>query len=178
MTRRGWLVFACLGGLSTAGGAFANNALRPSVTDVEKYCDVEAQGAHKLSEDLRHRERELEKREYAVAAAEAELKASEATLAERLKVLQATRDEIAALLGRADVARDEKIAALVKMIESGRASNVAPLFGELEPALAVDVLDRMNRTKAGRLLVALPPSQAAELAQRMTAPLALPAETP
>ncbi len=178
MTRRGWLLLACLGGLSTAGGAFANNALRPSVTEVEAYCNVEAQGAHKLSEDLRHRERELEKREYAVAAAEAELKASEATLAERLKVLQDTRDEIAALLVQSDTAREEKVAALVKMIESGRASNVAPMFGELEPGLAVDVLNRMNRTKAGRLLVALPPSHAAQLAERMTAPIELPPVRP
>jgi len=178
VTRRGWLALACLGGLSTAGGAFANNALRPSITEVEQYCDVEAQGVHKLSEDLRHREREIEKREYAVAAAEAELKSAETTLAERLKVLQSTRDEIAALLSQADTAREEKVMALVKMIESGRASNVAPMFDELPPELAVEVLDRMNRTRAGRLLVALPPSRAADLAERMAAPIPLPAATP
>jgi len=178
VTRRDWLALACLGGLLTAGGAFANNALRPTITEIEQYCDVQAQGAHKLGEDLRHRERELAKREYAVAAAEAELKSAETTLAERLKVLQATRDEIAALLSQADAAREEKVGALVTMIESGRASNVAPMFDELPAELAVDVLDRMNRSKAGKLLVALPPSKAADLAERMAAPISLSAVTP
>ena len=47
------------------------------------------------------------------------------------------------------------------------------MFQKLDPKLAVDILNRMNRSKAGKLLTALPPDLAAALAERMTAPIAL-----
>ena len=174
MTRGSWLVLGCMGVLGTAGGAFANNALRPTASEVERYCDIAQQGAHKLSEDLRHREREVQARESALLAAESELALSQSRLDERLAALDKTRDEIRALLGQADGEREERLLGLVKMVESSRANQVAPMFEKLEPALAVDVLDRMNRTKAGRLLVALPSAHAADLARRMTDPIVLP----
>ena len=160
-------------GTGTAAWAGASLRPKPEVTDVEKYCSTEQQGAYQLAEDLHRRERELDSREHAVAAQEAEMATAEGRLKSRLEELEKTRKELQDLLGQADTRRDERIAGIVKMVESGRASAMAPMFGQLSDELAVAVLDKMNRSKAGKLLAALPPARAAALAQKMAEPIAV-----
>ncbi|MFN7145527.1 MAG: hypothetical protein ACK4YP_17260, partial [Myxococcota bacterium] len=76
-----------------------------------------------------------------------------------------------ASLAEADAAHEAHVASLVTMVESNRAGAIAPVVAGLEDALAVEVLDRMNRQKAGKLLAALPPERAAALATRLTRPV-------
>lgn len=174
MTRREGAL-AALGiflGVGVAGGAWASRgADRPSSSEIEAYCSLQAEGASKLAEDLRRRERELDARESSLAAQAGEMSAAETRLTERLAALEKTRTEITALVETVDAAREEKLMALVKMVEANKASAVAPMFAALEPELAVEVLDRMNRTKAGKLLTALSATKAAALASRMTQPI-------
>lgn len=163
---------AALGlGTGTAAWAGASLTKKPDVTAIEQYCSTEEQGAHQLADDLRRRERELDSREHAIAAQESEMATAEERLKGRLADLEKTRAELEALLGKADAARDARIAGIVKMVESGKASAVAPMFAQLPDELAVTVLDKMNRTKAGKLLVALPPARAAALAEKMAEPI-------
>jgi flagellar motility protein MotE (MotC chaperone) len=176
MNRREWFLAGCgaMLGLGTAGGAWAGGAMdRPSPAQVEAYCDLQQQGAVRLNDDLARRARELDARESSIAAEKSELAAAEERLAARMEELKAARAEIEALVGTADAARAQKVAGLVKMIEANRANAVSPMFEKLDDALAVEVLDKMNRSKAGKLLAALPAAKAAGLAQKMTEPLAV-----
>lgn len=158
-------------GTGTVAWASAGADDRPSVTEIETYCDVEERGAHQLAEELRRRARELDSRESAIAGQESEMATAEARLQARLDALDATRAELTALLGTADAERDARIDGIVKMVEAGRPSNVAPMFAQLDIDLAVTVLNRMNRKKAGKLLTALDPSKAAALAEKMAEPI-------
>ena len=160
-------------GSATVALASSPVAPKPDVVAIEAYCTLEQQGAHQLSEDLRRRERTVEGREHAADAQRAELVTVEARLTARLAEIEKTRAELKALLTEADADRAERLAGLVKMVEANRPTSAAGMFTALDEALAVEVLDRMNRTKAGRLLTALPPAKAARLAERMTAPITL-----
>ncbi len=162
---------AAVMGLGTGTAAWAGR--EPTVTEIERYCDLEEEGAHQLAEDLRRRERELDSREHALDAERSEMATAEARLTERLAALEKTRAELTTLLGQADAAREARIDGIVKMVEAGRASSVAPMFVELDEALAVTVLDRMKRKQAGKLLATLPPKKAATLAEKMAEPLSV-----
>ena len=176
MTRREGTL-AALGvflGIGVAGGAWASRgADRPSSAEIEKYCSIQQEGASKLAEDLQRREKELDARESSLTAQAGEMSAAEARLADRMVELEKKRVEISKLIETVDEAREERLGGLVKMIEANRASSVAPMFAALEPELAVEVLNRMNRTKAGKLLAALTASKAADLAGRMAEPIDL-----
>jgi len=158
-------------GTGTAALANAAPSAKPDVVAIEEFCTLEQQGIHQLAEDLRRRKREVESREHALDAQKAEMATAEGRLRDRLAELERIRTEVQGLLGVGDAKRTERVAGLVKMIEANRAASIAGMFAELDEVLAVEVLDLMNRTKAGRLLAALPPELAARLAERMTAPI-------
>lgn len=162
---------AFLVGAGVTRVASAAAVFEPTPAEVTKWCSAEQAGAHKLSDDLRRRERELAMKDEGMKAQSAEMVAAQARLDQRMAELTAMRAEITALLGQADAERAGRVAGLVKMVEANRAASVAPMFGQLEPDLAVEVLNKMNRKKAGVLLAVMPPAQAAMLAEQMTRPL-------
>jgi flagellar motility protein MotE (MotC chaperone) len=129
------------------------------------------EGVRTLAAALERRARALDEREHTITARESGIRDAQAKLDTRLTELTAIRTAISADLDRSDERRETRIAALVTMVESNRASAIAPMFGALEVPLAVDVLDRMNRQKAGKLLAALPPARAAVFATRMASPI-------
>ncbi len=129
------------------------------------------EGVRTLAAALERRARALDEREHTITARESGIRDAQAKLDTRLTELTAIRTAISADLDRSDERRQTRIAALVTMVESNRASAIAPMFGALEVPLAVDVLDRMNRQKAGKLLAALPPARAAVFATRMASPI-------
>lgn len=174
MTRRegGLAALGILLGVGVAGGAWASRATsRPSSAEISAYCSLQEAGAAKLAADLRLRERELDARESAIATQASEMVAAETRLSERMVALEKTREEISALIDKVDAEREDRLVGLVKMVEANRATSVAPMFAALSPDLAVEVLDRMNRTKAGKLLAALSASKAASLAEKMAEPI-------
>lgn len=124
-----------------------------------------------LAAALERRARALDEREHTIEAREQGIRDAATKLEGRLTEMAALRTAIAAELDRSDERRETRVNALVTMVESNRASAIAPMFGSLEVPLAVDVLDRMNRQKAGKLLAALPPVHAATLATRMASPI-------
>ncbi len=128
-------------------------------------------GVHALASALERRARALDEREHALVGREQGLRDAQAKLDTRLTELTALRALLAADLDRTDARREARVDALVTMVEANRASAIAGMFGALEAPLAVDVLDRMNRQKAGKLLAALPATRAAALATRMASPM-------
>ena len=145
----------------------------PEPDAVARWCNAEQQGAHALAEQLRRREREIDEVGRSLRLREEELKTAEAGLDARLAQLQKTRDQIESVLKTADAQDEKRITDLVKMVEANRATAAAPILAAVAPDLAVRVLDRMNTQKAGKILAAMNPAQAAALAERFTKPIPL-----
>ena len=124
--------------------------------------------AEVLLGELDNRERALDRRETSLVAREEELRTLEAELQGRLEELEAVRTELNTLLEEADAEREVKVQGLVKMVEAMRGNQAAAVLVELDAELAVEVLDRMKTSKAGKALAAMPPDRAATLAERMT----------
>jgi flagellar motility protein MotE (MotC chaperone) len=133
-----------------------------------------ADGLETLAAELHARQRAIERREVSVLAKAEDLAAAEARLKMRMTELEALRAEIDALLAGLDDAEEDRVVALVKMVEKMRAKDAAPIVSELDPELAVSVIDRMSSTKAGKMLAAMEPVTAAGLAARSAARPAVP----
>ncbi len=171
--RRVWAIFGVVAAAVASGVALASTMDAPTEVAAEvaatlRWCGEEQAGNRELADQLRHRARELDERDHSFDARKKELAETEKRLDARMAELTALRTEVAASLDRADKAQDERVKGLVKMVESNRAASIAPMFAGLDEALAVEVLDRMNRQKAGKLLAALPPAKAAALADKLT----------
>jgi flagellar motility protein MotE (MotC chaperone) len=153
--------------------AHAEGAPAPDPAAIARWCSTEQQGALDLSRELKRREDAISSREAEAASRGAELQAAQVRLDARFGELVALRADIDQKLQKADAEHEARLKAIVQMVEANRPSAVAPMFQQLEPTLAVQVLDRMKRAKAGKLLTALPPAQAASLAAAMATPLEL-----
>lgn len=128
----------------------------------------ESRGMRAVIDALRDRERALDRRERSIETREADLRQVEADLQARMTELSALRDELKVLLDASDVAREERVKGLVKMVEAMRPNQAAEVFAALDDELAVDVLKRMNKAKAGKALAAMDPARASVLAEMMT----------
>ena len=116
---------------------------------------------------LSRKERTLERREVTLNAREADLRAAEVQVQTRLTELQELRSEIRLLLVDLDEDREARVVHLVKMFESMRPPQAADILAVTEDAVALEVLERMNRAKAGKTLAAMPAERAAYLAERI-----------
>lgn len=130
----------------------------------------DSRGMQEIIASLKSRERALERREDSVQAREDELRAVEAQLEERITELETLRSDIQRLLDDGDEERQRRIKAVIKMTETMRSGDAGTFVAELEPDLAVEVLDGMNPTKAGKVLAAMEPATAATLAEKLTLP--------
>jgi flagellar motility protein MotE (MotC chaperone) len=127
--------------------------------------DPQTAGMREIIDSLKARERAMERREHSLVARESDLRQVEVDLQERLEDLQVERKKLEMLLEQADEAKDIRIRAIVKMVESMRSGDAAKIIEELDNELAVSVLSRMNKTKAGKLLAAVEPRRAAFLTE-------------
>lgn len=130
-------------------------------------------GLQDLAGRLNARERALERREKSLETRETDLKEAEKRLQERLTELQAIRAELDDRLAALDERDEQRRVSLTEMTEKMRPKDAAPFLATLDRDLAVDVLNRMQTAKAGKVLAAMPPETAADLAQRLTAPTLL-----
>lgn len=131
-------------------------------------------GVEQLAAKLTSRERAIERREGSLEDREADLAAAEARLMERMEALEALRGVIDEKLEGLDEDEEQRREGLKVMVEKMKAKEAAPMVAALDKDLAVDLLGRMNRTKAGKLLAQLPPPLAADLAEKLTAPVEIP----
>lgn len=118
-----------------------------------------------LADMLAAKERELERRDQQMLSREKDLRVAEAAIETQLEALEALKSELDTKMVALDDEEEARRIRLTKMIESVRARNAAPMFGEFDDEVALDVLGRMNREKAGKLLAELEPKRAAFLAE-------------
>jgi flagellar motility protein MotE (MotC chaperone) len=74
------------------------------------------------------------------------------------------------LLAAATEQNDEDVMALVQMVEAMRPAEAGAVLVETKDSLAVQVLEKMGRGKAGKALATMDPKKAAALAERMADP--------
>jgi flagellar motility protein MotE (MotC chaperone) len=164
MTRR-WLA-----GIGTVLAASIFSAAQARRANAKEVCHT-SESLAALAQDMESREAALDRREASIAAKEADLRAVEERLQERMAQLKSIRAEIAAQLARIDEVEDDRRDDLVRMLQSMRPKQGAPILSQLEDELAVAVVDRMSPGKAGKLLAALPPGKAADLMQKLSQPI-------
>lgn len=140
------------------------------------FAGPEARGLQEVAAALAARERALELREESLESRERDLRKAEERVGERISELAGLRAQIEGGLAALDEQQEEELQRLVRMVEAMRARDAAGLVSSLDPDRAVLVVRRMNRTKAGKLLGAMAPAVAADIAGRMTAPVPLDAE--
>ncbi|HHO51816.1 MAG TPA: hypothetical protein ENK18_13295 [Deltaproteobacteria bacterium] len=130
-------------------------------------------GLQDLAGRLNARERALDRRERSLHDREQDLRDAEARLKERLGELSDVRAEIDGLLAELDAVEESRRVALTEMTEKMRPKEAGPFLGAMDEVLAVDLLDRMQTSKAGKILAVMPPPKAARLAEQLTAPITL-----
>lgn len=161
------LVIGLVPALAGAGSVAARTGgpVGPAGHDV--FFAARSRGVEEMAEALESRSRGLDLREKTLVEREADLRAAEERLTRRMEELEATRAALEGLLRQRDERETAQVAALVRMVEGVRAKDAAPIVAELDEALAVQILGRMNRTKGGKLLAEMPPAKAASLAARL-----------
>jgi flagellar motility protein MotE (MotC chaperone) len=122
------------------------------------------EGMQWLMDKLRQKERSLDHREATLAAREADLRLAEQKLEERVEELQLLRAELEQQLTALDEAREARVVGLVRMFEGMRSKDAAAILAGTETDIAIAVLERMSRMKAGKVLAEMEPDQAADLA--------------
>lgn len=134
--------------------------LRPSLDE----------GRDRLLSLLSAKEAALQRRAASLDAREAELKVAERQLQQRLDELEKLRAELDARLAQADAEREEEVRGLVKMFESMRDKQAAAILSKMDRDVALEILGRMNKGKAGKALAAMSPEVAARFADSLGAP--------
>lgn len=171
----GILITAVLAHAETGGTSTpTTTTVPPDPSSILQWCGAQADGVAALRTELQGRERDLNERARTIEIRETEIQAQTKTLEARLAELATARKELSDLLDKSDAQHEERVASLVKMVEAGKPSQVGPMIAALDQGLAVEVINRMNQKKAGKLLAALPAPTAARLAERLTRPLPVP----
>ncbi|MFK7930877.1 MAG: MotE family protein [Myxococcota bacterium] len=145
-----------------------------ALAQIPRGSSMATDGFRRLARQVEARSRSLDRRERNMTSRVEDLERAEQDLAARVVELTAAREALEALLEKTDQLEEDRLAGLVKMTEKMRDKQAAALFVELDAKLAVKVIDRMNRTKAGRALAVMEPAKAARLAEKLTRPIEMP----
>jgi len=105
-----------------------------------------------LYEDLVARREELEKRERSMATREALLEAAERELNQKIREMNAVRDEIRGLLAQQSEQEQERINSLVRIYEGMKAKDAARIFNTLDMDVLIAVISRMSERKSAPVL--------------------------
>lgn len=130
----------------------------------------QARGAEAIMDLLEQKDRGLTRREATLEAREADLRAAEAEVQARLDDLEKVRGDISKMLTQLDDEQKKRVTTLVKMMESMRDKQAAAILDETEDAVALEVLMRMNVSKAGKALAKMGAARAAFFAEQLGAP--------
>ncbi len=153
------LLGCLLVGCVAVGGAAALATDGPAATQDE----ITPRGVHWVVDALKQKERSLSQREATLTAREADLRLAEKKIEQSLAELDALRSEIRAQIEQMDQQRLERVVGVVRMLEGMRPKDAAAIMSVTETDVAIQVLDRMSRTKAGKILAEMNPEQAAAL---------------
>ncbi len=127
-----------------------------------------------LVADLEERRRALEKRESQLALKEQVLAATERRIQGEIKRLEQIKAEIAELVQSFNAAEDKKLASLVKVYESMKPKDAAPIFQRLDLDIQERLARQMKAAKMAALLANMDPEAAKQLTSRLARARKLP----
>lgn len=155
--------------------ASTQSAAAPSGADTGSLSQTEMDVLQKLSERrgaIELRERDLERRE-------AMLKAAEDQIERKIAEMRTLQNTIEGLLRQYNDQEDNKMRSLVKIYENMKPKEAAKIFEQLDMNILLEVVERMKEQRVAPIMAEMDPSKAkavtAELAQRRQIPVPKPA---
>lgn len=127
-----------------------------------------------LVADLEARRRALEEREAKIALKEQVLAATEQRIKAEIARLEQVKAEIAELVQSYNAAEDKKLASLVKVYESMKPKDAAPIFQRLDLDIQERLARQMKAAKMAALLANMDPDAAQKLTSRLARARKLP----
>ena len=121
-----------------------------------------------LLRQLRQRALQIDTREGELVEREAALRLAEAEIAAELARVEAIRSELGVMLGRADVASEENVGSLARMVDAMKAKEAAPLLAGMNEDVVLEILQKLKPKQAGKILGAMDPVVAQRLGDRFT----------
>jgi flagellar motility protein MotE (MotC chaperone) len=113
--------------------------------------------------DLNQRRKTLDEREAALQARDQELAAREKAIEERIKQLQAFRDEASKMGAAKKKESEEKIARTVELLESMNPKAASQLVASSDEHLAVEAISRMSAAKLSKIMNIMEPKRSVRL---------------
>jgi flagellar motility protein MotE (MotC chaperone) len=113
--------------------------------------------------DLNQRRKTLDEREAAIQARDQELAAREKAIEERIKQLQAFRDDAAKMDAAKKKEFEEKIARTVELLESMNPKAASQLVASSDEHLAVEAMARMSTAKLSKIMNIMEPKRSVRL---------------
>lgn len=116
-----------------------------------------------LLQNLSERRAELERREREIELRESTMAAAEETVVQKLGELRELQATVEALVVQYDEQQEKRLRNLVKIYESMKPKDAAPIFANLDNEILLDVIERMREAKAAPILALLDPEQAQQI---------------
>ncbi len=142
-----------------------------STAEPENYTEAEVNILKKLSE----RRQEIDRRAREVDQREALLRVTEQRVDKKIGDLKAMQEEIRKVLGDADKAQVERVAAMVKVYETMKPKDAAKIFENMDVPVLLSVVPRMKEARVAPILAAMDPVKAKELSTALMEKKPLPA---
>jgi flagellar motility protein MotE (MotC chaperone) len=108
--------------------------------------------------ELDARARDLDTREQALLVVQRRVE-------DRITELKALQAELEAMVISRDEVQEEQLKSLVKIYENMKPKDAAPIFDTLDPAILLDVIERMKEAKVAPILALMNPDRAREVTQ-------------
>lgn len=120
---------------------------------------------------LGERRAELDARDQELEARERQLAVAEARIDQKIAELAALQQQIETLLLEYDSQEDEQLMSLVKIYETMKPKDAAPIFNTLDMEILLEIISRMSNIRSAPILAQMDPLRAQqvteELARRM-----------
>lgn len=147
-----------------AGQAWARNADDVDVSVLDpapgaKACTSD-DDMHKMLQSFQAREAQIKAQENAITERLQALKLADREVERKLVRLVAAEEELRAMVALADTAAEGDIARLVKVYENMKPKQAAALFEEMNPEFAAGFLGRMRPEAAAGIMAGLSPEAA------------------
>ncbi|MEZ5669597.1 MAG: hypothetical protein R3F55_19585 [Alphaproteobacteria bacterium] len=110
---------------------------------------------------------QLAEREAAVEARERQLAAAEARIDQKIVELTDLQARIEALLNDYDAQEDEQLMSLVRIYETMKPKDAAPIFNELEMDILLEIIARMSNIRSAPILARMDPARAQEVTEEL-----------
>jgi flagellar motility protein MotE (MotC chaperone) len=118
-------------------------------------------------DEIRAQRESLAKAQKELASKEQELKEREKAMADELKKVQAIRDDINKTDELRKKENEEKVAKVIETLSTMSPKASAKMLAELDNALAVEVVSKMDTDKLAKIMNLLEPKRASELTEML-----------